>query len=138
MMNRIRAWYDRHTPRPATKPKISRNGKRRTPAKSKKHHVARQRQQTNHAERNLPHAYSERFDPIRDAIKAAGGSATREELFKALKTPKTGLFATQRRVDASLRNDAKREEPMFDESTGVVRLAKRSRTPAKKKAAARS
>ena len=27
MMNRIRAWYDRHTPRPATKPKISRNGK---------------------------------------------------------------------------------------------------------------
>ena len=35
MMNRIRAWYDRHTPRPATKPKISRNGKRRTPAKKK-------------------------------------------------------------------------------------------------------
>ncbi len=35
MMNRTRAWYDRHTPRPAAKPKVSRNGKGRTPAKRK-------------------------------------------------------------------------------------------------------
>ena len=35
MMNRIRTWYDRYTPRPAMKPKVSRNGRGRTPAKKK-------------------------------------------------------------------------------------------------------
>ena len=85
-----------------------------------------------HVERNGAHAYSERTPIIAEELAERGGSATVQELYKALKTKATGLFATPRRVAATVRYEKRTAEandttPPFALDGGSVVLAKRVR-----------
>ena len=91
-----------------------------------------------HVERNGAHAYSERTPIIAEELAERGGSATVQELYKALKTKATGLFATPRRVAATVRYEKRTAEandttPPFALDGGSVVLAKRVRSKSKSK-----
>lgn len=91
--------------------------------------AARKRHLATHLERNGAHAYAERVPIMRDQI-ADDGPATVKELFKALKTSPTGLFATERRVAATYRHDQRQESPIFGRDNGAITLRKRTRQTA--------
>jgi phage antirepressor YoqD-like protein len=94
---------------------------------------AKRERQLEHTERNGAHAYAERVPIIADQLADDGGSATVKELFKALSTGKTGLFATERRVAAAIRYDGRQMTPMFEHVNGAVTLRKRQRTAKRSK-----
>ena len=95
-----------------------------------------------HVERNGAHAYSERTPIIAEELAERGGSATVQELYKSLKTKATGLFATPRRVAATVRYEKRTAEandktPPFALDGGNVVLAKRVRSKSKSKRVSR-
>lgn len=107
------------------------SAKTSTRQKSTKRSAKRERQ-LEHTERNGAHAYAERVPIVADELADVGGSATVKELFKALSTGKTGLFATERRVAATVRYDGRQDAPMFERNNGSVTLRKRQRTAKRK------
>ncbi len=94
--------------------------------KSRTSKAERKRVLETHLERNGAHAYAERVPIMRDELADNGGAATVKELFKALKTSPTGLFATVRRVAATYRYDQRQESPIFDRDNGSITLRKRA------------
>lgn len=90
----------------------------------------RQHTLATHLERNGAHAYAERVPIMRDELADNGGAATVKELFKALKTSPTGLFATERRVAATFRFDQRQDAPIFERNAGMIVLRKRQRVAA--------
>ena len=91
-----------------------------------------------HVERNGAHAYAERTPIIAEELAERGGSATVAELYKELKTKATGLFATPRRLAATVRYEKRTAEangttPPFALDGGSVVLAKRVRNKSKSK-----
>src|SRR3990172_5622638 len=56
--------------------------------------------------RGVPHAYADRLEPIADIIRhAPEHRATVADIYRQLKTKRTGLFGTERRVAAAIRYD---------------------------------
>lgn len=92
--------------------------------------AARKRHLETHLERNGAHAYAERIPVMADELADNGGAATVKELFKALRTSPTGLFATERRVAATFRYDQRQDAPIFDRDNGAITLRKRQRVAA--------
>lgn len=82
-------------------------------------------------------AYSGRVEPMVKALRELGGSATKSELFEALYDGDDGQFATERRIPATLRQNASARAVIANNS-GVYSLIKRSRRVAKKSAAKRN
>lgn len=81
-------------------------------------------------------AYGDRVDVMVAEIKSLGGSATKAELFEALYDGDDGMFATERRIPATLRQNARARELMVNVG-GTFSLVKRARKVAKKSSAKR-
>ena len=71
------------------------------------------------------HRYSDRVEVIAEKIREFGDSATISELYDALATGPTGLFATPRRIAASIRWDMRQEAPLFEREGNTIRLTAR-------------
>ena len=90
-----------------------------------------------HTERNGAHAYSERAPIIEELIRDHGSPMSVKEIYSEVRTGPTGLFATIRRVAATVRwmkrtsADADKK-PIFALVDGAVKLSKRSRRTASK------
>ncbi len=63
--------------------------------------------------RKRPHRYAERVPLMAAQLQRLKRSATRAELYDALRTGPDGLFAERRRVDATFRYDQKQPQPVF-------------------------
>jgi hypothetical protein len=114
------------TPKQMAREDRERKAERKRETEKRGRKADRKRHLETHLERNGAHAYAERVPIMRDELADGGGTATVKELFKALKTSPTGLFATERRVAATYRYDQRQESPIFDRSNGSITLRKRS------------
>ena len=74
------------------------------------------------------HPYSERVQPITDALRTLGGRATPAELFAKLRTGEDGLFAELRRIPATWRQYVRKmEHPPYVFDGEYFVLTKRQR-----------
>lgn len=71
----------------------------------------------------MAHSYADRVPLIADKIRELGGSATVAQLFEHLATGPDGLFATPRRIAATVRWDMRQDLPIFERDGETIRLS---------------
>ncbi len=107
---------------------------RKSASKSRKSGTRPRAQAAQARPANKAFAYADRIPILRDVLQNEhAGSATVAELFKTVKTGKSGEFATERRVAATLRYDARADAPAFERDGTTVTLRKRNRAASKRK-----
>ena len=79
------------------------------------------------SKRKNRHFRAERIPPIEAELQRLGRPATRAELYDALKTGEDGLLGNRRLLDAAIRADLKKPQPVFVRE-GKDRIALRNPT----------
>ena len=65
------------------------------------------------SERRKRYQYAERIPLIAAELRRLNRTATREELYEALRTEPNGLFGKRRHLDATIRDDQNQLDPVF-------------------------